>query len=327
MTNFENYNMETFISEVMFEIGRILPEKYKDVNVRKVNKTNVVKTGMTLSNPENGISPTIYLDDFYEKAASMTIPQIAKEIVDTFVYYIENIPEEMRDAAIAAQKFLNFDNVKDKLILSVISASRNAELLMDVPHKLVGDMAIIYKILANSEPGQFATANVKHDMLAAWGKTFDELYPWVKENSQRLLGSTYISMDEFLRQEMDMPTALFEEDSEEPDLFPPFMIPMYIISNKTKMLGAAAIFYGDELSIIAEKIQSDLFILPSSIHEVIAIPVLDGNEDDAQTFLQMVKDVNTGTVHPRDQLTDEVYLYHREDGSITVVATDCVAAA
>lgn len=47
---------------------------------------------------------------------------------------------------------------------------------------------------------------------------------------------------------------------------------MFVITNEQKFHGAAAIFYGDCLERLAEKMKSDMYILPSSIHEMLHIP-------------------------------------------------------
>lgn len=46
---------------------------------------------------------------------------------------------------------------------------------------------------------------------------------------------------------------------------------MYVISNDKGINGAVSMLYEDGLHDLAEKLGSDLFILPSSVHEVIAI--------------------------------------------------------
>ena len=55
------------------------------------------------------------------------------------------------------------------------------------------------------------------------------------------------------------------------------MIPMYILTNRQKLHGSACIVYENLLSDIADCLDSDLYILPSSIHEVILIPSISAN--------------------------------------------------
>lgn len=64
---------------------------------------------------------------------------------------------------------------------------------------------------------------------------------------------------------------------------------------------------------LAEKYGTDLYILPSSIHELIAVPAY-GEESD--NLAGIVKEVNRSAVLPEDKLSDTVYRYCRAKGII-----------
>ena len=81
-------------------------------------------------------------------------------------------------------------------------------------------------------------------------------------------------------------------------------IDMYVISNTTKANGASVIVYSDALQQVAENLGSDLYILPSSIHEVLALPV--GNKD-VDSLEEMVRCVNQTEVSPTEVLSDNTY--------------------
>lgn len=49
---------------------------------------------------------------------------------------------------------------------------------------------------------------------------------------------------------------------------------MWVISNEKGINGAASMLYENELHELAESLESDLYILPSSVHEVIVSDVL-----------------------------------------------------
>ena len=56
---------------------------------------------------------------------------------------------------------------------------------------------------------------------------------------------------------------------------------------------------------------SDLFILPSSIHEVLALP--DDGEVDWKELEEIVQTINQTEVEDREVLSDTVYCYCREN--------------
>lgn len=57
---------------------------------------------------------------------------------------------------------------------------------------------------------------------------------------------------------------------------------MYVISNNKGINGAVSMLYEDGLHELAEKLGSDLYIMPSSIHEVIAVSTDLGNPNSFQ---------------------------------------------
>ena len=71
----------------------------------------------------------------------------------------------------------------------------------------------------------------------------------------------------------DVLKELLSDDDSSAILAPPAPFPMYVLSNHTKLNGSACILYQDLLKNFAEHLRSDLYILPSSIHEVLIIPV------------------------------------------------------
>lgn len=93
-------------------------------------------------------------------------------------------------------------------------------------------------------------------------------------------------------------------------------IPMIVISNKTKFYGASAICDTEILSGLARDYESNLLIIPSSIHECIVIPInqLDMEVEEAT---EIVKAVNTTEVPEEEILSDHVYIFNRETSKIT----------
>ena len=91
---------------------------------------------------------------------------------------------------------------------------------------------------------------------------------------------------------------------------------MYVCSNSQKVNGAGVILYKDLLKQFAEKTGSDFYILPSSIHETLLVPVSDQMEVEA--LRSMVREVNATQVAPEEVLSDNVYIYRREDDKISL---------
>ena len=79
--------------------------------------------------------------------------------------------------------------------------------------------------------------------------------------------------------------------------------------------------YEDTIKDFADKIGSDLIILPSSIHEVLILA--DNHTHEYEMFRDMVRHVNAEDVPKEDILSDELYLYRRGESSQIILWTPC----
>ena len=99
------------------------------------------------------------------------------------------------------------------------------------------------------------------------------------------------------------------------NFFPTQIVPeQLIVTTKSKLHGASAICSDALLRAIAKRYQSNLVILPSSIHECI---ITVDDDPDMEPYHEMVEEVNRMHIDPVDQLSDHAYFYDRETGKIT----------
>lgn len=93
---------------------------------------------------------------------------------------------------------------------------------------------------------------------------------------------------------------------------------MYVITSTDDGLrGSSALAMGNELYDFAENINADLFIFPSSIHEIIAVPADFGQ--DPEDMRKMVEEINCTEVYPGEKLSDNVYYFCRQTGKVTIL--------
>jgi hypothetical protein len=124
---------------------------------------------------------------------------------------------------------------------------------------------------------------------------------------------------------VDMSSALFAPervnllDRGEP-LVPEEVGGMYVLTNASGSLGAAALFYPDVKEKAAELLGGDYYILPSSVHEVILVP--DSADIKAADLCDMVKQANRTVVDEKDILSDNVYHYSKDDRKLNKVSPD-----
>ncbi|NMC60782.1 MAG: threonine/serine exporter family protein, partial [Candidatus Methanofastidiosa archaeon] len=93
---------------------------------------------------------------------------------------------------------------------------------------------------------------------------------------------------------------------------------MWVISNDRGINGAISMLYEDRLHGLAENLGTDLYIMPSSIHEVIAISASVG---DPNELAQMVAEININQVALDERLSNQIYHYDKDLRKLSL-ATD-----
>lgn len=80
---------------------------------------------------------------------------------------------------------------------------------------------------------------------------------------------------------------------------------MYVLTNPDQHLGSGLIVHDKVLRHILDTVEEDIYILPSSVHELIVIP--SSVVDDEKYLTSMVHEINQTEVEPKDRLSDDVY--------------------
>ena len=88
--------------------------------------------------------------------------------------------------------------------------------------------------------------------------------------------------------------------------------PLFVLTNEAKLFGAVYMFLPEVMDKIADEKGDDLYILPSSIHEIL---ILKTSElDDLPRLQHMVQDINEMQVPIEQRLSNHVYRYSKENG-------------
>ena len=94
---------------------------------------------------------------------------------------------------------------------------------------------------------------------------------------------------------------------------------LFILSNETRQFGAICMLYPEVLKkFCVEKMIDGVFVIPSSIHEVLLM-IADKNKADIGYIKRMIKEVNNENVSEVERLSDSPYYYD--------VATDTLRIA
>ena len=307
-------NIKEFSEKVRDRLEERTGLEVRTVEVIKNN--SITLHGINIMVPESNMIPTIYLEQYlqsYEDGITL------EEITDGIINIWEN---GKKINHIDMEWFRNFDKVKDKLAYKLIGFASNRELLKNIPHQKVLDLAKVYYVSVEIEKFGGGTILITNNHLDEWGITVERLDMIAQKNTPRLFPveiNHMVDIVEELYMEKVMGGEITEDALSYIELKDALMkeFPMYVMTNTKRMYGAATMCYEDALKELAEKVQSDLIILPSSIQEIIIVPT--NEESDLASFKAMVYEVNRTVVEEEDILSDSVYLYSRKTDSISIV--------
>lgn len=292
-----------FATLVQREVEKRAGENYR-VKLNDVMKNNgVVLRGITLMQDDSNISPTIYLNPYYDayENGDTTLGTVIDEVIDTY-------ERNKINRSIDMKFFLNYETVRSRIIFKLINTEKNRELLRDVPYIPFHDLSIVFQCLVSEERFGNASILIHNVHLQLWKVNARELYECALENTPLLQGYELADMNTVL-EEMKALGGIDDEEIEDMQQ----EVPMYVLSNKSRINGASCILYKDILKDFAMVVDKDLYVLPSSIHEVILLPS-DGTQESEQ-LKEMVREINQSQVEKEEVLSDSVYYYRRSDDS------------
>ena len=256
--------------------------------VRNVKKDNgITLTGLTAEGLN--VAPTLYINDFVSdiEAGRVTFEAAVNKMAMLIEDAIANAPDVSRES------LLKWPAV---VIPKLVNKEANKELLESLVYEDVPgtDFAMYYNIFVDNFGDGLGTIKIGKKEFEELGCSLEELKEaadaYVVENMEVasietvIAGLLGVSLEEL--RDMGMDTL---------------PMPAYVVTNKAKINGAACVLKAyDKLK---EALGEDIIILPSSIHEVIAIPY----DENFNIYKQMVEEINGTEVVEEEKLSDNVY--------------------
>ncbi len=292
-----------FNKSVVGAISESLGEGYR-IELKKVSKNNgIVLDGLIVHKKGDPVAPTIYLNGFYEDLCNGSrLDEIIGQIEDTYKSHIT--------PRINAEFFRNYENVRTRILYKLVNAEKNKEMLGQVPHIIWNDLAIVFYYSFPKGEIDNATILIHNSNIEMWDVTVDELRKCGEKNMPVLAPDEIVPMSELLSEMIGADNNDIADDDRH--------IPMYVLSNSARLYGASAMLYSHRLVSLAENIKRNLYILPSSVHEVILLP--DEGEGDPEYLMSTIREVNETQVEPEEVLSDKLYYFDRDTQHITVVS-------
>lgn len=305
------YQFKEFMAQVKEEILYYLPELSKaKVYVKKVVKNNgITLHALHILEDGKNCSPSVYLEGYYEEYADGTeLEAILEKIAQFYREHVDGLSLEI-------DEITSFEQMRNRIIMRLVNKEKNEELLENCPHIHWNDLAITFRWLAHSDEVGIATALITNREMQLWNQTKEELFAIAKENTPQLFPMRCDKLQdmvlEYMTSEEEREAFLKEmEISEDMNN----IVKMYVLSNEQRINGATSVLYEEVLKEFAEKIRSNFYLLPSSIHEMILIP--ETKNIDRKDLKSMVLEANLSVVSEGELLSNHIYYYDRKENIV-----------
>lgn len=257
------------------------------------NKSTGPVVGLMVSNPKvPGVTMAFDLSDAYNRYIFAETDAQHDFIIDVVAQMRMNILnnfQELSKKAEATAKVLDYKWVKEHLTLRLLPDY--SPYASDSPAKVIGgDMMLVAQVRFN----EHETTVISNKLLEEYGITKDQLFEDAIANALDKEPAVIQSLGDIVGEKTPFPT--------------------YIVTNNlTGNLGAAAIAYPNVLDEVASKIGGNFYLIPTSIHECMAVPT---EHADPKELNNIIDEANC-SLRPGEILSTHCYFYDAVEKSLT----------
>ncbi len=288
------------------EVFTYLQARYEGMEIKKeeVLKNNGCRLTAYLVGNANciiNIYPWYLYQTYKEKECDFT------ELIEIL---LEECNKDLQEIRYDVSGYYDFEKVRKMIRGKPINTELNTEYLKDVPHREYLDLSLVYYIEVERKGyGGIALVVVRDKMLSDWKVDEETLYRQTKENMENRADGVIRSMQSILI-EMKGIEGVFRDMG---------TLPVYVLTNKDRVLGAVEVLDERNLTLASTMLGGDYWLLPSSLHEFILLPVREDDHDEA--FLaKVIREVNESEVADEEILSYHLYRYRQENDKVEIAA-------
>ena len=295
---------EEFKKEVESRFTDFLPDKYLEckVFVRPVQKNNCIVDGLSVM--IGNIAPTIYLNAMYEDYKTIgRFDEIMAKAGDFYLQAIKNVP------AIDVN-FFEPSYIRENVFMQLVNYEKNKKMLENAPHVRFLDLAIVFRVYVSKDKNEVSSYILNNHQFEKIGIDTSELSEIAERNTKDKFTSVVKNMSDIMKSMGVCDDTLDLSNGPE----------MIVATNKYSLNGAIFMAFKDELGKVADILESDFYIIPSSVHEVILVPDVEVSyKSDIEMIKSTIVDVNNTILDAPDFLSDSLYKFTRSTGTVEEV--------
>ena len=317
-----------FMEELRIQVAEKMGEEY-GTEVHQVAKANVGPVDALIvfrrDRTEGTVSPTFYFPPlFHEYSEGRKLEDIAGDIKEVYYGQAAEMAETVRNLG----SIREYESCRHRIYFRLVNTEKNRAFLEDKVHFEVLDLSMVFYILVSEDNGRVGAVPIQKRLSEAWGIPAGEIRKQAEKNTPELFPVKVQPLVSVMEELLDaagtdegageilatVESRFWETKKEEP----------FILTNISGLNGFSAVLYPEALKNFSDRMGRNLYVLPSSLHEALLIPV--GAFTGSQELGEMVREVNMTVLSQEDFLSDSIYYYDREKNELkrTGEADTCV---
>ncbi len=253
----------------------------------------------------NGVTEVcaLYVGDLYEEyRRGLGMDVIVKDVVKR----LQGISRT--DIIEKAKMISDYNKIKNYLFIRLINKNKYEADLTDSVYRTIGDIAMVLYVRMGEIEGYTSSMKVKQHMLEKWDMDRDEVFEAALLNTyfisppriycwEKMLFDTHYEGENFMNLLSDYPIRRGAVGN--------------CLSTVKRTIGAVAVFLPGVASRLADLMQGNLYLVFTSIHEVM---IHNEATVDPEDLRHVLIDTIKETTPEEDVLTFHIYHYDRETG-------------
>lgn len=299
--------IKEFTEKIAELLAERLENKHKVKAVEMLKNNGVVWHGVNIRETGRKICPCIYVDGYYEGYQNGDLQM--EDIVEDIIEDSQESVEDEFDSTL----FEEYGKAEQWLRGKLVNTEKNREMLKNMPHREFLDLSLVYYVEICMNERGMGNILVRNESLRKWGIGEEELYRAVMKNMERGSDGMVRKMADLIAEIMVAEGLPDETDAGDGEL--------YVLTNKKRNNGAVWMMDKRLLREAFRMIGKDFLILPSSVHEVLLVPVKEEKyEEKLAEFAKMVRIVNDTQVDETEILSYHVYRYCADMETVVIAA-------
>lgn len=282
---YEVVSYEEFKELTVNVFNEIIPE----IEVVKTKKNNVESDSIRVKavNRKVHCTPVIHIDEAYREF--LLDPEDINKFIGVLAMNFKDRYENIPEGIDSIDSILDWNYIKENIFCVLINTELNKDILEERPHRKFMNLSVTYKINV-SIGGERNNAEVAIDnkFMEIIGKTEEELYQMAYVNTLDIL---------------------------ETEKYPYVEVGKVIQGNSS----ATMLMYEYFLKAMADEIGDNLLIIPSSMDDLIFMPLSCVDEDMLFNVNEIIKIGNSEMVSPDRILSNNAYIYDKNNEKLRII--------